>query len=262
MAVLCLLLSGTGPVAGAALTVVPHGGVVAGQTLDQWVVAWQRWALGQTAGADAFTDQTGARAGTNQSGPVYFLGGPPQAPSGLYSGSRSFQVPTGKYLFFPVCSIVTLGAVDPGYASNAQECDLLVTNTLNPDVLTLDGDQQGSSLIATHRERSPVDFTATAVANNPNGFPAGTYTDVNTGGYFVMIEPPSPGTHTLYFHAYSNYWVQPDGQPYFGFGIAQLADTITVVPEPTGVAAGVLAGAALLLRRRRPLGGRVVFARP
>lgn len=233
----------------AAIGVVPHGSTVAGQSLGQWTADWQRWELSIMRSNDALNDVTGAQAGANQSGPVFFLASPPV---GKFI-SRTFDLPADKYVFFSIASWVTLGVTDPGFNNNAVEADMLL-NTLDPINfnVTLDGLTLDTMEIATHLERSPVDYTATVAATSPIGFDAGTYNDVNTAGYFVMLDPLSPGRHTIAFAGSTNPFIGPGGLSVFQPEVFSLTDTVTAVPEPCALTVGLLV-ASLPRRRRRPL---------
>ena len=80
-----------------AFTIVPPRSEVAGKTIGEWTGEWWKWAFSQSVPMDAFTDQTGENANVNQSGPVFFVAGTTGG-----EATRSFNVPSNKYLLFPL----------------------------------------------------------------------------------------------------------------------------------------------------------------
>ena len=88
------LTLGVAQYAWADVQVVPPGDDVAGQSQLFWAQAWWQWALGIPAPNNPLTDTTGADAGVNNGGPVFFLagnfGGPPRRGRSQFpSGDRS-----------------------------------------------------------------------------------------------------------------------------------------------------------------------------
>jgi hypothetical protein len=170
----------------SAATVVPAGSTIEGKTIGQWTADWWNWS--GSINGNVFADATGALAEQNQSGPVFFVAGT----QGGAAVTRDFDVPAGKYVLFPLVNWIVANGADPGFASTAEEAEALTTGTIDPAQLfaTIDGIDVAD--LASHRERSPINFTYTAVEGSPS-FPPGTYTDANSDGYWVMLTPsPAP----------------------------------------------------------------------
>jgi len=247
--VLCLSMCS---VVAAGVTVLPGGSTVAGKSIGQWTADWWNWAGSISPGV--FADTTGAQAGVNQSGRVYFVAGT----SGGSTVERNFDVPPGKFVLFPLLNWVIANGADPGFTDTQSEAEAITTGTIDPTKLfaTLDG--QDVPNLASHREKSPVNFTFTVVANS-TGFPAGTYTDANADGYFLMLEPLSPGQHTLHFGGTSTDFTGPDPMFTVPSFMVDVTSNVTVgaqaIPLPPAALATlpVVLGAAMVAgwRRRR-----------
>jgi hypothetical protein len=210
---------------GKAATVVPGQSTVAGQSLGQWTNNWWNWA--ESFGPGPFTDTTGAVAGTNQSGPVFFLAG-----SGGNAGpiTRNVTVGDDKYILLPLINWIVAAGPDPGFADTKTEAIALATNTINPANLFATIDGVPVSNLASHREASGSDFSLTFVNNNDSGFPAGTFNDAYGDGYYLMLNPLTAGAHTLHFGGTSTF---------FDAGAFQVAPfTIDVTVNLNVVAAG------------------------
>jgi len=72
-------------------------GQVAGETIAQWTQDWWTWALQTPAATSPMLDQTGAFAGVNNTGDMFFIGG-------SFGGDvvRTFDVPANTPLLVPV----------------------------------------------------------------------------------------------------------------------------------------------------------------
>jgi hypothetical protein len=177
---------------GATVEIVPSGSTVVGKTIGEWTADWWNW-TGSVPG-NVFEDPSGALATQNQSGPVFFVAG--TGADGV--ASRSFDIPQGKHVLFPLINWIIAAGPDPGFDSTAEEVEAVTTATINPANLfaTIDGIDVPD--LASHRERSPINFTY-ATVEGAGGFPPGTYTDANADGYWLMLAPLPPGEHTLHF---------------------------------------------------------------
>ena len=136
--------------ARAGLTVVPGHSSVAGKSVGVYTADWWNWAASIPA-PGPIADQTGAQATANQSGPVFFIAG---TGSGIPPVNRTFDVPQGKYLLFPLLNWIVANGPDPGFADTKSEAIALATNTIDPAKLfaTLDG--KAVTGLASHREHS------------------------------------------------------------------------------------------------------------
>jgi len=227
-----------------AATVVPAGSTVAGKTVGEWTADWWNWT--GAGPANVFTDADGSVATQNQSGPVFFVAGT----QGGAAVSRSFEVPSGKFILLPLLNIIVANGPDPGFTDTASEAsawaDAQATATLFASV-------DGTDLpdLSTHREKSPANFTYT-VAAGTGGFPAGTYTDANSDGFWLMLEPLAAGEHTIHFGGTANAF--PADNPLIQSFTVDVTDRVTVagtaaIPLPAGAAAGLPMLAALASAR-------------
>src|ERR1700759_5796917 len=77
--------------------VLQSHGMVAGETVSQWTQDWWTWALQSPAATSPMVDPTGANAGINNTGDMFFIGG-----SFGGDATRTFDVPAGVPLLVPV----------------------------------------------------------------------------------------------------------------------------------------------------------------
>lgn len=242
LSVVVVLAAGGPRARGAA--VFPGQSTVDGKTLGQWTTEWWKWA--ESFGPGPFSDTTGARSNLNQGGPVYYLAG-----SGGNAGpiTRNVTVGSDRKVLLPLINWIVAAGADPGFADTRSEANALATNTINPANLfaTIDGVPVPN--LASHREESGALFTLNVVPNNDSGFPPGTYTDAYGDGYWLMLEPLSPGQHTLHFGGTST--------PYNAgaFTVDQFAIDVTVnlnvVPVPAAAWVGTMGAACAMAWRRR-----------
>lgn len=226
--------------AKATLIVEPTGATVAGKTIGAWSGNWWQWAAGFAPPGDPFTDTTGAAANKNQSGPVFYLAGSPGG-----NVSRSYTVPPNTYLLVPLL-VGELSQLEVGFNQTEAQVRQAAKNQadqINSLHATLDGVAIPSATLFAHREVSPA-FSFVSVANNQVGISGvGNSGIAIADGYFLMIDPPSPGQHTLNFGG---------GASAFGISINE-TDTITVTPEPGGMM--LLMSCSLVAAARRQRAG-------
>jgi hypothetical protein len=215
---------------------VAPGSTVAGKTIGEWTADWWNWTA--SVNGNVFKDTTGALQTQNQSGPVWFVAG---STSGVPPVTRTFDVPPGKFVLFPLINWIVANGPDPGFSNTAEEATALVDGTVDPAQLFAEVDGAAISDLAGRRERAPENFTFT-VTNDT--FPAGTYTDANADGYWVMLEPLSAGPHTLHFGGTSKDFTGPDPALTVPSFTIDVTDDLTVPaapPTPLPLPAGALA---------------------
>jgi hypothetical protein len=205
-------------------------------------VRWWQWMLSYPTGKNPSADTTGASGslGGEQSASVhpgiFFIAGnfspTPDFPA------RTFSVPAGQYLFFP---LLTAASSIPFFGTTEREIRLDAAGSLGaPSDLfaRLNGaDLDSPGNLLNYRQLSPPGlFYLYFPANNIFGAPTGSYASVSDG-YFVGLEPLSPGKYELQF-----------GGRGTGSGGIDTAQTIhlTVVPEPAGSALVTLCTGFLL----------------
>jgi len=219
------------------------GGVITGQGFD-----------GVHAEGSATVTNSGSIAGTS---------------SGVGPVERSFAVPEGKALLFPLINWIVANGPDAGFPDTTTEAIELVNHTIDPAnlVATLDG--AAVSNLASHRESPGKLFTLDAPDGNAL-FPTGTYTDAYADGYWLLVQPPTPGEHTLHFGGTTTQFVGPDGKFTVDSFVVDTTVNLTVtraqpVPLPPALVPGLAtlaaaAGAAARVRWKRVTGKR--SARP
>ena len=188
----------------------PHG-----RSYSEWAEAWWQWALSIPADRNPLFDQTGANAAQGQSGSVWFLAGVFGA-SG--TAERTITVPKATALFLPLFNTVYLGF--PCDSRNLPGCAddqaLEAANDVAKLVSFISGSMDGAALscvidgrplrnLESYREQSSEWFQVTMPEGNV--FQALGYSFVTAGpydpcvdtGYYLMLAPLSPGSHTIRF---------------------------------------------------------------
>jgi hypothetical protein len=207
--------------ARATVQIVPPGQTVAGQTQLFWAQAWFQWVLGipcessTTCTQNPNLDPTGAFAGTNNNGPVFFL-------AGNFGGSstRTITVPYGKPVFFPVVNSFFFafsrnGRYDPSPCPNplTLSCALSqVTNVSQATNMTvqIDSTTLTNTTITSFRQTSKSFFVVCLPNDNVLAFifgipiPGHCYFGNHPvwvqDGYYITLSNLSLGTHNLHFH--------------------------------------------------------------
>ena len=213
--------------------VFPPSSLVYGKTYGEWSVAWWQWAFSSPFSQSALNDATGARCGVGQGGRVWFLGGVFNSSGTVV---RDCTVPSWAALFIP---ILNGEWDQVGYDTPQTEQQLRATvGTLIDHSTGMYMTVDGRPLVdlAAYRTRSaPFTYTMSATDNlyglncsatfppvcvDGSGqtvpFPglictggpnsrctaapvAPGYPGAVGDGYYVMLAPLSPGSHTLHF---------------------------------------------------------------
>jgi hypothetical protein len=179
-----------------------------GKTYGEWSATWFQWAYAGPEGANAVEDETGELCAVHQpQGKVWFLAGS----FGLPSVQRTCTIPPNRALLYPLINISWTdcpGTPDEDL-TDAQVRDLLATSAAGDLACqltsTLDGAAISSLQILTVRTQSPnfttilpEDSVITGSCVPP--LPPGQTGRQIAEGYWVMLPPLSPGTHTLTLH--------------------------------------------------------------
>ncbi len=187
--------------------VLPPQSSAYGSTYGEWSAKWWQWALSIPASTNPLFDQTGARCTQGQSGKVFFLAG-----LTAYGGAvtRECAVPAGRALFFPLLNGVDVH-VEGLDQMNAQQlrAELLGWEGLPSELhVSVDGvavTDLGPSTTPYHvcaGGDSTMCASAFSVAlpdGNLFGIAEGVYGPAVDDGYYVMLAPLPPGTHTVRF---------------------------------------------------------------
>ena len=236
-----------------ATPVVDPTQTVAGITQLELSQQWWQWVVSIPASSNPQFDTDGSLAQTNNNGPVFFV-------AGNFGGTseRTFTVPAGKPLFFPVLNnadfefrdarpncIDDPTYLDPNHTS--LECALsFISPALEPDKVTLQATLDGQNLLnffPSHRQTSTSFFDIDLPIGNVFGKDAGNYPGiVVSDGYWIALDGLSPGQHTLIF----------GGTNGDGFTL-KVTDTLNV-PEPGTLGLLFLGSLAALGYRRFGIG--------
>jgi hypothetical protein len=189
--------------------------MVANVTLAQYppashlATSWWQWALETPASENPLTDTTGEFAAVNQpNGPVWFLAG---NTGGITV--RTFTVPSGKALFFPIVNVFDVedatirgGGVFFLVPHPVQTAQAFVSNVIGT-ATGLSCEVDGNPLIITtaNLEQS-TPFSLQLPADNILGVPAGAYFPAIDSGYYVLLSPLSVGQHTIHFAGTMTYF--------------------------------------------------------
>lgn len=184
-----------------------------GKSYAEWSTLWWQHVLNFDCANNPLSDMTGANTGVDQSGPVFYLFGTPGG-----TATRTATIPANKAVLFPLvncywqspCS-TPLGD-EPAPGQTLEEfltavCAFFMDGAGNLSA-TLDGVELTN--LSSYRATSDL-FTYTGNIDLAscfdgciNGLPQPAVAD----GYWLMLKPLSPGTHTLHFTG---------GMPDFGF---------------------------------------------
>jgi len=206
--------------------VIPPQASPNGNTYGEWSALWWQWALGIPFEQNPLLDESGANAGLNQSGSVWFL-------AGNFGGTsdRCVTLPTGKKLFFPVINNfwVTTCQGEPRTKEGIRPLIAPFIDAATGLAAEVDGVPLQN--LAQYRVESPLfctplrlfgvetaedleaagfcppgesDPDCSALPNPDEHF--GTYEGFGPGmadGYWIMLAPLSAGEHTVRFTAAS-----------------------------------------------------------
>jgi hypothetical protein len=181
--------------------IVPPQAAAHGRTYGELQAAWWNWILETPAPDSAALDPTGAKCGSHQTDHVWFLVG------SLFGGAvnRTCAVPPGTFLFFPVANgIYGAFVTEPddmrteAFVRARTECVVGADIHAEIDgvpVADLEQFLGQSSLFVSHLATDNV-FQLT-----PAEIPDLTLDPAADRGYYLYLEPLSPGRHTIHFSA-------------------------------------------------------------
>ena len=183
--------------------ILPPNSHAYGKTYGAWSAAWWQYVTAQPVSSNPLFDKTGAGCRNGQSGKVFFLVGA--------GTSESFTrdqctVPTGKALFFPLVNAVDF---EPGFTplqvwEQLQEffggATELHASVDGVPVSNLDPATTPYRVCAGPVSRCDApSFSLTLPSENLFGAPEGTYEPAVADGYYLLLAPLPPGSHTLTF---------------------------------------------------------------
>jgi hypothetical protein len=186
----------------------PNPGVVppfSTTAYGEWSAKWFKWAWEPAPASSPVLDTSGANCAVGQSGPVWFLAGtffislpaPPPV-------DRFCTIPAGKKLFFPIANGFCGGDNFANGFAGERACATSFAELSSGYRAEIDGtpvNALGGDLLHNfYRALSPP-FDLVLGSANIFGAPAGTYRPSAADGVYLMLEPLSPGPHTIHFHA-------------------------------------------------------------
>jgi hypothetical protein len=187
--------------------VLPPSSAAFGMTYGAWSAALWQYVLSQPASSNPLLDRTGAGCGVGQSGPVFFLVG--TAGSGAATRDQC-TVSAGKALFFPLVNAFDVHVPGDGLDTPELVWDDLQSLFGGPFELhaSIDGVPVKNLDPVTTPYRacagpdarcSAPSFSLTFPADNLFGIPAGTYAPAVADGFYLLLAPLKPGSHTITF---------------------------------------------------------------
>jgi len=187
--------------AGPNDAILPPDLMVGGMSYGEWGAKWWQWAYSIPVADNPLFDETGAKAGTAQSGPVYFLAGVINV-SG--TAERTITVPAGKALFFPILNVETdnVGVDPPNTVEQLYGWADFYIRSITDIHANLDGKPVVNAF--DYRGTSPASFSydLPATDNIYQYFGmdiSGTVDPAVSDGHWLMLAPLSPGRHRLEF---------------------------------------------------------------
>jgi hypothetical protein len=162
-----------------------------GSSYAEWTASFWKWLLEQPSNTNPVNDQTGKNCANNQSDPdVWFVAG-----TGGGSAERTCTIPSGKAILVPIINVVCSYATDPELKTESElrSCAKQDQDNVRSVELILDGTKLED--LKDYRVQSPL-FDVTLPDNNIfQGKPGPT--KAVSDGYWVLLQPLSPGKHEL-----------------------------------------------------------------
>ena len=180
--------------------IAPPNSHVQGRTYSEWAAAWWRWAVTAPTSINPVLDTTGADCAVGQSGSVWFLAGI----FGPGAVTRTCRVPAGYSLFFPIVNIAYFAfSNDPPETRTEQFVRSQVTCVEGATDLHASVDGREVNDVAAFLEQSVL-FEVQLPSDNVFGLTAADVpglllTPSVDEGFYLFVEPLSPGHHTVKF---------------------------------------------------------------
>jgi hypothetical protein len=173
--------------------------VILGVSLAEWTQRfWNRF-MSIPVNVGPATDKTGIQCGINQSGPVWFLGGPLGGTNTL-----SCTIPAGKVILAPAATFINdYPCPDPTFEpAQGQTLEDFLTRGVTPIIdsfssaVELDGNP-----LKVHRVTAGLQsFTGAKDISSIDACVTGSPQLAVADGQYALIGPLSPGLHTLHIH--------------------------------------------------------------
>ncbi len=194
--------------------VLPPNSKPHGKSYGEWGAAWWQWADSFPLASNPMVDETGAYQAQGQSGPVWFLAGTVGE-----SAVRTCAVPEGKALFFPILNIINdWPCPDPNFQPEpGQTMEDFLTQGAHwyiDHVTMLGADVDGVALEGLENYRAysklfyiTIDPNLVTLDPCDTGLPQPAVSE----GYWIMLTPLTPGSHTIHFTGRWLFTLEEDG---------------------------------------------------
>jgi hypothetical protein len=165
-----------------------------GLTYGEWTAKWWQWAYLMPEANNPLVDNTGKNCANNQTGPVWFLAGTSGG-----AVTRECTISSGNAILVPIINVECDSALDPSLDTEAElrACAKADQDTVIAKEITVDGVNIGS--LDSYRFESSL-FNLTFPENNIAGVAPQTAKAVSDG-FWILLEPLSPGMHEIHFKA-------------------------------------------------------------
>ncbi len=197
LALLVLITAPTASAAGDQVNGDPATPRVYGQTIGNWGQIWWQWALNFPEATNPMLQDGAVDCSVGQSGKVWFL-------AGNLGGTsvRSCTVDKNRALFFPLLNGL---AWMPEDCSTVSACRGLVSEVLIDGAVNLTCTVDGtpcvfkSQIVRAQSDPRDISFPPDSIAVTDWGYAPGPRPASISDGYWVMLDPLSPGLHTIRF---------------------------------------------------------------
>jgi hypothetical protein len=180
---------------------LPPGSVVAGLSVEEWSAEWWKWQLALQTPVSPTLDTNGYYAHVNQAGPVFFLGGGTGTGGMTNYITRTVAISTNKYIFFPIINWTAenVGRAVPLSPQELRDEAFILTTAVHEARASVDG-----VAVPVSRLMAPIFSYTTPNISNIFQYlsldvPGGVTDPAAADGYWVMLEPLSPGPHVVQF---------------------------------------------------------------
>jgi hypothetical protein len=193
--------------------VVPINSKPYGLSYGDWTAVWWQWVLSVPASKSPIGDTTGADCAQHQFGPVWFLAG-----TGGGIVTRNCTIPVGTAVLFPILNYLNdypcpVGPNAPPFEPDpGQSLEDFLTNGNanypgardvedNPQELVATVDNVPLRNLAGYRATSRLFYFKADSSYVGGGDPCinGRLQPAVSDGYWIMLTPLPPGTHTIQF---------------------------------------------------------------
>lgn len=173
------------PPPGSAATVVPPSGDPLGVSYGEWGARWWQWLLGIPAAENPIIIDA---CGTGQGGEVFFI------PHTLPGNAATTTCEVGADQWILASPGSTIWSADPGQTDEDLPPLVEDVSAFSDLAVVIDGVEVAD--IESYFVTTPI-WDEEFVEDNLFGADPGTSARTIAGGWFVMIPPLEPGSHTI-----------------------------------------------------------------